>query len=319
MPPVSDASFWRKGYGRTGEGKNPLAVLLLFCWALIAALPVNLAEAAASIVDDAGRTVSLKAPAGRIIALYAALSEIVVAMGLEDRIVGRTASDDAAPGKLPVVGTHMRPNPELVAGLRPDLVLQFEGRAEAGLAADSLEDLGVAVARFRIASFAELFSCIERLGVLTGEEERAAKLIQNMRERLDAARVKTASVRLRPTIFFEVRYPNLLGAGGGSMVSDIIDKAGGVNCLAPRKERMVRLSEERLAAENPEIYLVQEGSMNKNPIPVRERAHFRTLAALAKDCVFTVAETRFSRPGPQSLAAVEELADIILQCHRRVP
>jgi iron complex transport system substrate-binding protein len=216
----------------------------------------------------------------------------------------------------------MRPNQELIVGLSPDLVLQFEGREEAGLAAESLIRLGIPVARFRASSFAELFSCVEKLGVLTGEAQKAKNLRADMQKRLEAVKEKTKLLPVRPKVFFEVRYPNLLGAGAGSMVNDIILAAGGENILARHPERMVRLSEEALALGNPDVYLVQRGAMNKDPVPPGQRPHFRGLAAVRQGFVREVPESLYSRTGPQSVAAVEDLAAYInlwFRCTQPLP
>jgi iron complex transport system substrate-binding protein len=282
---------------------------LLCCAALL--LAATPAFSAVSIVDDSGASVTLAGPARRIIPLYAGLGETLAAMGLADRIIARTASDDTLPAALPAVGTHMRPNQELIVGLSPDLVLQFEGREEAGLAAESLIRLGIPVARFRISSFAELFSCVEKLGVLTGEAQKAKNLRADMQRRLEVVKEKAKRFPVRPKIFFEVRYPNLLGAGAGSMVNDIILAAGGENILARHSERMVRLSEEALALGDPDLYLVQRGAMNKDPVPLDRRSHFRGLAAVRRGFVREVPESLYSRTGPQSVAAVEDLAAYI--------
>ena len=294
--------------------------LALCCWLCLCA-PMGRAVAAppaesqrqVELVDDSGAMVRLPAPARRIIPLYAGLGETLAAMGLTDYVVGRTVSDDSLPAALPAVGTHMRPNIELVAALRPDLVLLLEGREEAGLTAEALARLGIPVARFRVASFDDWFSCVRRLGALTGEPGKAEALEKSMRERLDAVKAKTAGLERKPVIFFEVRYPNLLGAGKGSMPADIIRAAGGQNGLDDQDSRMVRLSEESLVLMNPDIYLIQEGAMNKSPAPLDERPHFRGLAAARNKLFFTVPESRFSRPGPQSVQSVEDLAGIILR------
>lgn len=286
-----------------------LAVLML-------ALAVPRAGAAElRIVDDAGKTIKLEAAARRIIPLYAGLGETLLAMGLADRVVGRTVSDASISENLPSVGTHMRPTPELVAGLRPDLVVQLEGREEAATAAEALQRMGIKVARFRIASFADLYSCIERLGILTDEGEAAAALVQNLQERLAGVGAQMWAFSEQPGIFFEVRYPNLLGAGRGSMINEIINAAGGKNCLARYPDRMVRLSEEVLALHNPDIYLVQHGPMNKSPVAPALRPSFANLAAVRNGFVRTVPESLYSRPGPGSVKAVEDLAKIISQWH----
>lgn len=297
---------------------KPFLRLALCCWLCLCPLPEKAVAASVAggrieIVDDSGATVSLSGPARRIIPLYAGLGETLAAMGLTDYVVGRTVSDDSLPAALPSVGTHMRPNIELVAALRPDLVLLLEGREEAGLTADALRRLGIAVARFRVASFEGWFSCVSRLGALTSEPGKAEALEDSMRKRLDAAKARTSGLERKPVIFFEVRYPNLLGAGKDSLPADIIRTAGGLNGLDKHAGRMVRLSEESLVLMNPDIYLIQEGAMNKSPAPLDGRPHFRGLSAVRNGLFFTVPESHFSRPGPKSVQAVEELADIILR------
>ena len=114
-------------------------------------------------------------PAGRIIALYGAFNEILDGMGRAELIVARTDADRSPEriAKLPVIGTHMRPNIEAVLAQKPDLVLQMAGRKEASLPVEALKKRGVPVAVFRAESFAELFSVIRRVGILTATPERA--------------------------------------------------------------------------------------------------------------------------------------------------
>lgn len=68
---------------------------------------------------------------------------------------------------------------------------------------------------------------------------------------------------------------------------------------------------------DPDVYLVQQGAMNKTPVLLDERPHFRTLKAVRTGTFFTVDESRFSRPGPQSVDAAEELAGLLLQWQQK--
>ena len=268
-------------------------------------------QAEVSVTDDLGRMVRLEHPAESVIALYGAFNEMLAAMGREDLIAARTRADTLPPSILdkPVIGTHLRPNVELVAGLAPDLVVQYGGRKSAGTAVADIRRKGIPVAVFTPASFSGLFSVIRRLGVLTGSEDRAEALAQSLENRLDAVSASIPANAPRPRTFFEIRYPNLLGAGQKSMVSEVISRAGGVNCLE-NPERIVRLNEEELVRLDPEVYLVQRGPMNKNPVPPKDRPHFRTIDAVRAGRVFFVDEQIFSRPGPRSVDAVEQLARI---------
>lgn len=282
----------------------PLILLVFSLWA-----PGALAGAGIKIVDDLGHSIRLPSPAKRIIALYGAYNEILGAMGLEDRIVGRTKADTLPPSILnkPSIGTHMRPNIEIVLGLKPDLALQMAGRKEALLIVQQIQKQGVEVAVFHPASFADLFSVIERVGVLTGEPDRAMTLIGTLRARLETVKERLKGIRHHPSVFFEVRHPNLVGAGKGSIVNDIIRHAGGINCI-DRKKKLLRIGMEALIEKNPEVYIVQRGPMNKSPSRLSSRPHFRVLRAVENGRVMVVDEQIYSRPGPRTVDAVEELA-----------
>jgi iron complex transport system substrate-binding protein len=272
----------------------------------------NLPAWGIQIVDDRGEQVSLSSPAKRIIALYGAYNEILAAMGLEDRIVGRTKADKIPPSILskPSIGTHMRPNIEMVLGLKPDLVIQSAGRKEAMLAVQQIQKEGVPVAVFSPTSFIDLFSVIERVGTLTGASNEAKALIEKLERRLNRVKARLRNISHRPYIFFEVRYPNLLGAGQGSIVNDVILHAGGVNCVK-KKKKLMRIGMEALIECNPEAYIIQQGPMNKNPSHPSSRPHFQVLEAVKNGKILFVDEQAYSRPGPRAVDAVEELAEFL--------
>jgi iron complex transport system substrate-binding protein len=278
---------------------------------ILAAVPFEAVAGQVCIVDDMQRQVCLDRPAKKVIALYGALNEIVISLDLGDRLVARTVQDSGLPGMedKPCIGTHMRPGMERVLSLKPDVVLQMGGRSRAKRSVRNLERFGLQVAFFRANDFSSLFSVINRVGRLLGAEARADSLIRDMRGRLEAVKEKVKG-RSRPRVFFEVRYPNLLAAGRGNMVSEVIDKAGGRNCLEAER-KIVRLNEEELIRKAPEVYLVQKGPMNPDPVPVSSRRHFRTLPAVKNGEVYVVNELLFSRPGPRSVDAVEKLAGIL--------
>lgn len=268
------------------------------------------ARAEVAVTDDLGREIRLTGPATRIIALYGAFNEILADLGREETLIARTAGDMLPPSIVakPAIGTHLRPNAELILGLAPELVLQLGGRGEAMEPVRFLEERGLKVAVFNLETFAQLFSVMERLGVLTGSQDQAQARIASMQAEL--ARIEGSSSEPKPKIFFESRYPNLLAAGQGSMVSEIMTKAGGVNCVtAP--DKLVRLGEEEVLRLAPDIYIIQQGPMNPAPVPLAERSLFRTLGCLGTGQVFTVDQGVFSRPGPRSLDAVRKLSTII--------
>jgi len=283
-------------------------ICLSLTWITLVSM-VGAAAAEVRVTDDLGQVITLKGPAQRIISLYGAYSEILFAIGAGDRLVARTRADRFPPSILdkPSVGTHLRPNMELVLGLQPDLIINAVGRKHGHEVIRQIQQKGFTVAVFQPRNFPELFSVIDRLGILTGEEANAQALVNGQSSRLRQIDLRLAKSKDRPKVFFEVRYPNLLGAGQGSIVNDVILKAGGLNCL-PNAKKLVRINIESLIDYNPDVYVVQKGPMNRNPGSPVSRPNFQVLKAVQQGRVFFVDEYIFSRPGPRSVEAVEKLA-----------
>ncbi|EGW51970.1 hypothetical protein HMPREF1022_01088 [Desulfovibrio sp. 6_1_46AFAA] len=269
--------------------------------------PAPVQAAPIEVVDDTGVTLTLDKPAERIIALYGAYNELLLALDARDLLVARTVADAHLPelAGLPAIGTHMRPNAELIVAQKPDLVLQLAGRREALLQTEALRKLGINVLTFEMDSFDKMFDVLEKLGRLTGREQKAAGLIRDWRARLATLRARHAGEK-PVRVFYEVRYPNLLAAGQGSIVNEIIAVAGGENVVADDK-KLVRFNEEALILADPDAYLTQKGPMNPDPQPLSERAHYRDLRAVRTGRVLVVDEDRFARPGPRAVEAAEEL------------
>lgn len=261
------------------------------------------------ITDDLGQTVRLKQPAGRIIPLYGAFAEMLFALELDGEVIGRTQADEFPPQIVsrPSVGTHMRPNVEMILGLQPDLVVQSASRHADMPELERLRDAGVPVAVFAPRTFEEIFSVMTRLGKLTGREERAARAVAELRSRLAVVGAKLAGIKERHRVFFEVRAEPLTAAGRGGVVQEILAAAGAEN-ICESDKAMASFSLEALLVADPHAYIVQDGPMNRHPLPPDKRSHFDRLSAVREGRVFQVDEFVYSRPGPRCVNAVEELA-----------
>lgn len=264
---------------------------------------------AVQITDDLGTTVTLSQPAGRIISLYGAFAEMLYAVGAGSRLAARTQADAHPPEilKLPSVGTHMKPNFEMIIGFKPDLVIQSASRREEMSDMERLSGAGIPVAVFAPKSFEDIFSTMERLGVLTGCEGEAGAAVARMKQRMARVQAKLAGIEKRRRVFFEVRAEPLTGAGRGSIVQRILAAAGAENVLRSEKA-IVQYSLEALLLDDPDVYVMQRGPMNRNPAELAARAHFDRLRCVKEGKIVPVDEFIFSRPGPRCVEAVEQLA-----------
>lgn len=286
---------------------------------------------AVQVRDDQGRTIELEKPAQRIIPLYGAFAEMLFAIGAGDHVIARTRADVFSAGvkELPSVGTHMKPNVEMIIGMKPDLVIQSASRREAIPGMESLDRAGIPVAVFDPKDFAGIFSTMSRLGELTGREQKAESLIKSLKNRLadvqfslgldqegagsnEISHGNPADCRIkkRCRVFFEVRSDPLTAAGRGSIVQDILRFAGAENVVKSDKSLVV-YSLESLLLDDPDFYLIQTGPMNRNPVEPRERVHFEQLKAIRQGKVLYVDEFLYSRPGPRCVDAVEKLASTL--------
>jgi iron complex transport system substrate-binding protein len=261
------------------------------------------------ITDDFGQKIVLPKPAARIIPLYGAFAEMLFSIGAGDTVKGRTQADNYPPelALLPSVGTHMNPNVEMILGLKPDLVVVSASRMQESPEISRLTDSGIPVAVFSPKTFDGIFSVIQRLGSISGHADQASAFSTSLAARLGAVRQKLAGIEPKPRVFFEIRAEPLTAAGRGSIVDEILKAAGAQNILDSDKA-IVQYSLESLLFQEPDFYIVQQGPMNKSPVPPAQRAHFDRLKCVREGRVLSADEFIFSRPGPRCVDAVENLA-----------
>ena len=265
-----------------------------------------------SIFDDSASQLVLKEPANRIVSLYPALSNIVDELGMKYKIVGTTKHDPIASHNpnITIVGTHMRPSFEIIVGLTPDLVLQGSSRRDALAIVAALKKRNIPVGLFHPHSFQQLFSTIKRIGTLIGADSQSNQLVKKMESKLLTIQKRYPPPSSRPKVFFEINRTSLLTAGTKNIVNDIIIKAGGENIVKIPK-RIVRFNREELIKAQPDIYIIQKGPMNRGASKKFDSPFFKSLPAISKGNVLVVDEFLFSRPGPDSIKAVELLAQFI--------
>ncbi len=226
--------------------------------------------------------------------LSPAAAGVIHALGADGLVVGKTRSIRLFPHAT-VVGTHIRPNPELVAACRPQLIVatseKFFSRAMA-------ERLGARFYLYDPRTLEEVLESIKELGRILDREREAEELVKRLKDKLG----RVVPPRVKPRVVYEVMQRPYMVAGKRSIVADIVERAGGIYVVdAPKK--LVRTSCERVRMLRPQIYIYQVGPMNRNPSPPSERPCFRGL----KMEVVRVDELKFSRAGVESFDRVLEL------------
>lgn len=263
------------------------------------------AQHAPQVGDDWGRPVPLAAPARRIVSLAPATTELVFALGLGDRLVGRTHWCDWPPAAkaVPDVGNGIEPNVEAVIARRPDLVLVYPSEANRQAVAQ-LDRLGIPAAALKQDGIADWRATVRWVARAAAVPERAESLLADFDRRLAAARRPTSSTG--PRVFVAVGFNPPIAIGSGSFISELIALAGGRNAFGDLRAPSAVVSLEAVVARNPDLVLVLGPDSATRDL--RRRPGWDAIPALRRGQLIAVDGSEFNRPSPRLPEAVGTLA-----------
>ena len=263
------------------------------------------------VVDDAGDTVSLATPATRVVSLVPATTEILFAIGAGPSMVGRTRWDDypAEASQVPDVGDGINPNIEAIVGQRPDLVVMYHSGSNAG-AAQRLRQLGIVTVRLSVDRLADVSRIARILGDLTGRREQGDSVAEATEEGL--AQVSLPPDSTGPRILIVAWDQPPMAIGGGSFLSELVQRAGAVNIFGDLTAPSAQISIEAVVARNPDALLVS----SDGPPAIASRPEWRVVPAVRDNRFIHVTSSAFSRPSPRAPEAIRELRDKLTEFRR---
>jgi iron complex transport system substrate-binding protein len=231
---------------------------------LLAALVLTVLAAgpasALTLRDMLGREVTLPGAPARIVSLVPSVTEIVFSLGAQDRLVGRTDFCDypAAVRGKPSVGGMVNPSLETLVALKPDLVVATnEGNREETVR--QLERLRIPTYLVHASRVAETVDLIERVGALTGRQADVPRLTGEMLQRIETVRRAVAPFP-RPRVLYVLWPDPLIVPGRASMLTELIDIAGGASITAADGDAYPRFSLEAAVARAPEVIILADHS-----------------------------------------------------------
>ena len=284
----------------------------------------------------------------RIVSLLPAATEIVAALGLGDRLVGRSHECDRPPGvrRLPAVTRGLLTadpadpaaidrevaaraaagealyalDEEALASARPDLIVTQSLCGVCAVAEDAVAAAAAALpSRPAVLSLAPstlegVIDSALAVGAAAGAPEAAARLAAGLRARLDALRRRVAG-RPRPRVVcLEWLEPPFLA---GHWVPDQVAAAGGRDPLARPGLPSARATPAEVAAAAPEALVLMPcgWGLDEAAAAASSAAFLRdfgdTPAVRAGRVAAVAAGDLFSRPGPRLVDGAELLAALL--------
>jgi iron complex transport system substrate-binding protein len=294
----------------TGRSTRPAALASILLALLLAPPPAG----ALTLRDMLGREVALPARPARIVSLVPSATEIIFSLGAGDRLVGRTDFCDypAAVRAKASVGGMVNPNLETLVGLRPDLVIATdEGNREETVR--QLARLRIPTYLVRANRIAETIDLIARVGVLTGREAAVARLTGDMLRRVEAVRRAVAPFP-RPRVLYVLWPEPLIVPGRSSILTELIDVAGGQSITAGDGDAYPRFSLEAVVARAPEVIILADHSTGAStagrPAPEQWR-RLASVPAIRAGRLHSADLSILHRYGPRVPEGLETLARII--------
>ncbi len=281
-----------------------------------------------TVTDSRGKSVTI-ASADRVIALdlYGTLTDTIIALGLQDRLVGRGVSDTQEVLKdLPVVSLGgIDLNVEAVLDLKPDLILtnMTIGSAERY---QQLEAAGVTVLRFdQVPSIAHIPDEIRQVGAAFGMKDQSEAVVDYTEQHLTQARreiaeLRSATPRQPRAIVAYVRGSAglffILGADYGAAdvlrelgLEDVASENGIKNLTPANAESLVKL--------DPEIVLTMKAGVKSagGVDAFLQRPGMSATTAGQHHRVITAADSQLLSYGPRTPASLVGLARAIYTAH----
>ncbi len=269
------------------------------------------AGAAGDVADMLGRRVRIPDHPARIVSLAPSITETVFALGDGDRLAGVTDYCDYPPEatRKPRVGGIATPNFEAILALRPDLVI---ATSESNYAdhVERLTSLGLPVYVVRPVDWETVFESIERIGDVLGRGAVARAQVAAMRRDADAIGLAVAGAP-RPRVLYVV-WPNpLIAPGRGTLINDLIQRAGGESVTAAEPLPYPRLSLETVVERRPDRIIVGRHGQESVEELLRGWERLGSVSAVREGRVYGVDGDLVHRPGPRMVEALRALARVI--------
>jgi iron complex transport system substrate-binding protein len=178
-----------------------------------------------------------------------------------------------------------------------------------------LENLRIKAIALAPTTVNETYDTIELVGLVTGVQETAASLIEDMRSSINSVTslVANLSDQERPNVFYIVWHDPLMTAGGDTLPGQLIELAGGNNIFANLSD-YVTVSIESVLDGEPEVIIAgtSMGSGAEAPFEwAQEESRLQETEALNEGKVFSINTDLVGRFGPRIVDALYEMFRLI--------
>jgi len=247
----------------------------------------------------------------RIISTSPSNTEILFALGLGDKVVGVTTYCNYPPEapEKEKIGGFSTVDIEKIISLNPDMVLASSKTGDENI--KKLEDKGITVLIVEPKNIDEILKAIELIGNVTGKENEAKSLTENMLKRINKVKENSKNLKEKPKVMYVVWHEPLMSAGKNTFANDIIEIAGGENIYSDMEIQYPTISLESVIDRNPDIIIASVGHGDAGNLTynyVMNEPRLKDVNAVKNKRVYEIDADIMNRPGPRISDALEQFA-----------
>ncbi len=261
------------------------------------------------ITDETGRSLNISREPQRIVSLAPGITETLYELGLDSRIVGVTSYCNwpRQVSLKPRIGGFTNPSIEKIVSLKPDLIIATaDGNRKDTVT--QLERIGLPVYVTNPSDMEKILKSILNIGEITNQKNTAYKLTATLRKRLNNITALTQNKK-KPKVFFQIGLEPVITAGSGTLINEVIGRAGGINIAGSNTARYPRYSAESIMAGSPDIILFAPMANDKEFLSVKKFwQNFPEIPAVKNKKIHPIDTDLISRASPRIFDAIESMA-----------
>ena len=269
-------------------------------------------SAAITLVDNTGSEIVLAKPAQRIVSLAPHITELVFDIGAGDKLVGVVSHSDFPPAALdlPQVGSYKKVSYEIIAAMKPDLILAF-GSGNGWEMINHLRALGFTVYVDEPETITDIATTIKNFGALTGTEAGATSKAQQFLKDAKALTEKYKDMN-KIDVFYQVWDDPLFTINDTHLISDVIRLCGGKNIFSDAIPLVPKISVEMVVRRNPEV-IIASGMGEERPEWLDDWRQWKSVNAVKNDQLYFIHPDLLQRHTLRILSGAEKMCAFVDQ------
>lgn len=268
------------------------------------------------VTDREGTEVNIPTKIEKIISTAPSNTEVLMALGLGDKLVAIDKYSTDIEGintELPQID-FSNPDAETIIGLEPDIVIA-SGHNKTGSVEDpfkAISESGIPVVYIPSSdSIDGIYKDIEFIADVVNERSKGKEIVDDMKAQVEEIKAIGDTITDKKSVYFEISpAPYLSSFGKSTFLNEMIEIIGAKN-IFENEEGWVSPTAEAIIDANPDVIITNASYLENPTEEIKSREAWENITAVKENAVYLVDKNASSRPSPNAIKALTEMAKVI--------